>query len=72
VHRREPESEVRILVLGKDDEVRAPIILCARQAWLQPTHRHDINDKRLRLLLVPFTSEEPIATIDRAIDEAAC
>lgn len=50
---------------------KLPIILCARQAWLQPTHRHYINDKRLRLLLVPFTPEELIATIDRAIDEAS-
>lgn len=49
---------------------QVPIILCARQAWLQPTHRHYISDKRLRLLLVPFTPEELIATIDRAIDEA--
>jgi PleD family two-component response regulator len=46
-----------------------PIILCARQAWLQPTHRSYINDKRLRLLLVPFTPEELVATVDRAIDE---
>jgi CheY-like chemotaxis protein len=46
-----------------------PIILCARQAWLQPTHKSYINDKRLRLLLVPFTPEELIATVDRAIGE---
>ena len=46
-----------------------PIILCARQAWLRPTHKSYINDKRLRLLLVPFTPEELIATVDRAIDE---
>lgn len=48
---------------------RLPIIICARQAWLQPTHRHYIDDKRLRLLLVPFTPEELVATVDRAIDE---
>ena len=46
-----------------------PIILCARQAWLQPTHKSYIHDKRLRLLLVPFTPEELIATVDRSIDE---
>lgn len=46
-----------------------PIILCARQAWLQQTHKSYINDKRLRLLLVPFTPEELIATVDRSIDE---
>ena len=46
-----------------------PIIVCARQAWLQPTHKHYINDRRLRLLLVPFTPEELVATVDRAIEE---
>ena len=45
-----------------------PIILCARQAWLQ-THKHHIDDRRLRLLLVPFTPEELVATVDRAIEE---
>lgn len=47
-----------------------PIIICARQAWLQQTHRSYISDKRLRLLLVPFTPEELIATVDKAIEEA--
>jgi CheY-like chemotaxis protein len=46
-----------------------PIILCARQAWLQQTHKHYIDDRRLRLLLVPFTPEELVATVDRAIEE---
>lgn len=46
-----------------------PIILCARQAWLQPTHKNYIADRRLRLLLVPFTPEELVATVDRAIEE---
>lgn len=46
-----------------------PIILCARQAWLQPSHKNYINDRRLRLLLVPFTPEELVATVDRAIEE---
>ena len=46
-----------------------PIVICARQAWLQPTHRNYIEDKRLRLLLVPFTPEELVMTLDRAIDE---
>jgi hypothetical protein len=46
-----------------------PIIICARQAWLQSTHRNYINDRRLRLLLVPFTPEELVMTLDRAIDE---
>jgi CheY-like chemotaxis protein len=47
-----------------------PIVICARQAWLQPTYRSYITDKRLRLLLVPFTPEELIATVDKAIEEA--
>jgi hypothetical protein len=46
-----------------------PIILCARQAWLQRTHKDYIADRRLRLLLVPFTPEELVATVDRAIEE---
>lgn len=46
-----------------------PIIICARQGWLQPTHRNYIADKRLRLLLVPFTPEELVMTLDRALDE---
>ena len=46
-----------------------PIILCARQAWLQPTYKSYINDRRLRLLLVPFTPEELVAIVDRAIEE---
>lgn len=46
-----------------------PIILCARQAWLQPTHKDYISDRRLRLLLVPFTPEELVASVDRAIEE---
>lgn len=46
-----------------------PIVLCARQAWLQQSHNSYINDRRLRLLLVPFTPEELIATVDRAIEE---
>lgn len=48
---------------------KMPIILCARQAWLQPSHKNYINDRRLRLLLVPFTPEELVATVDRAIEE---
>jgi hypothetical protein len=44
-----------------------PIILCARQASLQ--HERDVDDKRVRLLLVPFTPEDLVAAVDRAIDE---
>jgi CheY-like chemotaxis protein len=55
----------------RGDPVTAPlpIIICARNAWLRPTHRHYIEHKRLRLLLVPFTPEELILTLDRALDE---
>jgi CheY-like chemotaxis protein len=48
---------------------RLPIIICARKAWLQSTHRDYIHDKRLRLLLVPFTPEELVLTLDKALDE---
>jgi CheY-like chemotaxis protein len=50
---------------------RLPIIICARQAWLQSTHRDYIQDKRLRLLLVPFTPEELVLTLDRALADGA-
>jgi CheY-like chemotaxis protein len=46
-----------------------PIILCAPQARLQPTQKKYISDRRLRLLLVPFTPEELVASVDRAIEE---
>jgi CheY-like chemotaxis protein len=46
-----------------------PIVICARQAWLESTHRTYISDKRLRLLLVPFTPEELVMTLDKALDE---
>lgn len=48
-----------------------PVIVCARQAWLQPIHRTYLNEHRLRLLLVPFTPEELVMTIDRAIQEGS-
>ena len=46
-----------------------PIIVCARHAWLQ--HGNYNNDRRLRLLLVPFTPEELVATVDRAIEDVS-
>ena len=70
----DPEFSARnVLDTLRSDPATAqlPIIICARQAWLQPTHRNYIDDKRLRLLLVPFTPEELVATVDRAIDEAS-
>jgi hypothetical protein len=48
---------------------RLPVIVCARQAWIQPTHRSYIERERLRLLLVPFTPEELVAIVDRALAE---
>lgn len=54
---------------GDPGTASLPVILCARQAWLQPTHKSYINDRRLRLLLVPFTPEELVAMVDRAIEE---
>ena len=54
----------------RSDPVTAqlPILICARNAWLQQTHRSYISDKRLRLLLVPFTPEELVAALDRALE----
>lgn len=68
----DPEFSARsVLETLRADPVTAtvPIILCARHAWLQPTHKSYITDRRLRLLLVPFTPEELVATVDRAIEE---
>lgn len=48
-----------------------PVIVCARQAWLQQAHRTYLNEHRLRLLLVPFTPEELVMTLDRVIQEAS-
>jgi CheY-like chemotaxis protein len=69
----DPEFSARSVLdalRGDPATAQLPIIICARQAWLRVTHRDYIADKRLRLLLVPFTPEELVATVDRAIDEA--
>jgi len=48
-----------------------PILMCARNAWLHPPHREYIEHQRLKLLLVPFTPEELILTLDRSLDDGA-
>ena len=66
----DPQFSARsLLATLRADPVTAamPVILCARQASIQ--HEHYAGDRRLRLLLVPFTPEELVATVDRAIDE---
>jgi len=71
--RIDPEFSARsILDALRADPVTAqmPVIVCARQAWLQPAHQTYLSGKRLRLLLVPFTPEELVLTLDRAISEA--
>lgn len=68
--RIDPEFSARsILDALRADPATAglPVIVCARQAWLQPTVRNYFTQQRLRLLLVPFTPEELVMTIDRAI-----
>jgi CheY-like chemotaxis protein len=68
----DPEFSARSIfdTLRADPATAAlPILICARNAWLQPSHRHYIDDKHLRLLLVPFTPEELVLTLDRALDE---
>jgi len=68
----DPEFSARAIL----DALRAdpftaglPVIVCARQAWLRPSHRDYLAGKRLRLLLVPFTPEELVLTLDRAMSE---
>jgi len=70
--RIDPEFSARSIL----DSLRAdpataglPVIVCARQAWLQPLVRNYFSQQRLRLLLVPFTPEELVMTLDRAILE---
>jgi CheY-like chemotaxis protein len=46
-----------------------PVFVCARLAWLQSTHRTYLEAQRLRPLLVPFTPEELVMTLDRALSE---
>jgi hypothetical protein len=60
-----------ILDAVRDDPVTAklPVVVCARRAWIQPSHQEYLSLKRLRLLLVPFTPEELIMTLDRAVSE---
>jgi CheY-like chemotaxis protein len=70
--RIDPEFSARaILDALRADPATAelPVIVCARQAWLQPAHRTYLAAKHLRLLLVPFTPEELVMTLDRAISE---
>jgi hypothetical protein len=60
-----------ILDAVRDDPVTAklPVVVCARRAWIQPSHQEYLSLKRLRLLLVPFTPEELVMTLDRAVSE---
>ena len=44
-----------------------PIVVCAQQSLLRDNNI--ASDRRVRVLLVPFTPEELVATVDRAIDE---
>ena len=68
--RIDPEFSARSILDGlRADSVtaRLPVIVCARQAWLRPSLVTYFNQQRLRLLLVPFTPEELVMTLDRAI-----
>jgi len=70
--RIDPEFSARSILdaLRADPATAAlPVIVCARQAWLQADVRSYFNQQRLRLLLVPFTPEELVMTLDRAILE---
>ena len=66
----DPQLSARsVLDMLRADPVTAamPIILCAREASLQD--QRYVDDKRLRLLLMPFTPEDVVAAVDGAIDE---
>lgn len=60
-------SSPNVIDTLRGDPVTAtiPIILCARQA---PPQRY-LDDRRLRLLLVPFAPGDIVSAVDRAIDE---
>jgi CheY-like chemotaxis protein len=67
------EIDPQLIALSVLDRLRAdpvtaamPIILCAREPLQYKRH---VDDKRLRLLLVPFTPEDLVAAVDHAIDE---
>ena len=70
--RIDPEFSARSILDGLRSDpatARLPVIVCARQAWLQASLMTYLNQQRLRLLLVPFTPEELVMTLDRAILE---
>ena len=72
--RIDPEFSARSILDGlRSDSVtaRLPVIVCARQAWLRPSLVTYFNQQRLRLLLVPFTPEELVMSLDRAILEGS-
>lgn len=72
--RIDPEFSARSILDNLRENVataRLPVIVCARQAWLQPKHRTYLSEHRLRLLLVPFTPEELVLTLDRAVQEVS-
>ena len=68
------ETDPQLIALSVLDRLRAdpvtaamPIILCAREPF--PQYQRYVDDKRLHLLLAPFTPEDLVAAVDRAIDE---
>ena len=70
--RIDPEFSVRSIL----DTLRAdamtsqlPVIVCARHGRLRPEHQTYLSERRLRLLLVPFTPEDLVLTLDRAVTE---
>ena len=72
--RMDPEFSARSILDGLRSDpftARLPVIVCARQAWLRASYVTYFNQQRLRLLLVPFTPEELVMTLDRAILEGS-
>jgi len=72
--RMDPEFSARSILDGLRSDpftARLPVIVCARQAWLRASYVTYFSQQRLRLLLVPFTPEELVMTLDRAILEGS-
>lgn len=66
----DPQCSVRPVIDAlRADHVTAavPIVLCAQRSAAQECGL--AGGRRVRVLLVPFTPEELVATVDRAIDE---
>jgi hypothetical protein len=63
------ERSILDALLADPATSKLPVIVCARRTRLQANVRNYISQQHLRLLLFPFTPEELVMTLDRAISE---